>query len=367
MSIYTIGIPRLFYEDFKVADVEDLVKWLKGKSEFSVDTETEFNTRNKKSLANPYESKVLLLQIGDYETQFVIDPNTTDIQFLKPYFEDKNVCKLLVNAFFDLRFFYHWGWDVQNIYDCFLAELSLTLGQDRPKGYRGLGQMCERYLGVHLNKEIRGQIHYRGLDDAVLRYAADDVKYLSQIRDKQALEVNKMQLGGTLQLENRFILTLAKVSYKGFKIDSNKILEISDKNKLLALELKQKLNDYVLILDFDEFIDKQLDIFQDKVSIKINWDSPKQVVKLFKKIGINCQIRDKKTGEMKDSVDGKHLNRQKSKFPILKIYLEYKEVQKEITTYGEKFIKNNLCPVTNRFHSEFFPILETGRISSSNP
>jgi hypothetical protein len=58
----------------------------------------------------------------------------------------------------------------------FLAELSLTLGKNMPKGYRGLGQMAERYCGVHLNKEVRGQIHYRGLDDTVLRYAAEDVK-----------------------------------------------------------------------------------------------------------------------------------------------------------------------------------------------
>lgn len=365
--IYTIGIPRLFsYEDFKVAEVSDLIKWLQGRTWFNVDTETEYEEK-KKGISNPYQHKVLLLQIGDKDTQFVIDPNTTDIQFLKPYFEDKNICKLMVNAFFDLRFFFHWGFEVRNVYDCFLAELSMTLGKDLPKGSRGLGAMAEKYCGVKLNKEVRGQIHYRGLDDTVLRYAADDVKYLDDIRSKQALEINKLQLENTLKLENRFILTLAKISYKGFKVDSKKVLQICEENKVCSLELQKKLNEYVVKFGDPDFVDNQIDLFTAGTNCNINWASPKQVTKLFKKLGINCQIRDKKTGKMKDSVDGKHLNRQKSKFEVLPIYLEYKETQKEITTYGEKFIKDNLCPVTNRMHSEFFPILETGRISSSNP
>lgn len=365
--IRTIGIPRLFeYEDFKVSTVDELINWLKDKKELQIDTETEYDEK-KKGIANPYEQKVLLLQIGDFKDQFVIDPNVIDISFLKPYFEDKNIIKVLTNAFFDLRFFYHWGFNVKNIYDCFLVELSLTLGQDKPKGYRGLGQMAERYCRVHLDKDIRGQIHYRGLDDTVLRYSANDVKYLSLIKEKQLIEVSKLGIENTIKLENRFILTLAKISYKGFKVDAKKVLEICESNKIEALKLKQKLNDYVVNLGDSDFIEDQLDLFNTTPACTINWDSPKQVVKLFKKLGVNCTIKDKKTGKDKDSVDGKHLNRQKFKFAVLPIYLEYKETQKEITTYGEKFIKNNLSPVTGRMHSEFFPILETGRISSSNP
>lgn len=367
MAIYTFGIPRLFeFEEFKIGKVSEFIKWIESKSEVSVDSETEYNQK-KKGIASPYTEKMLLLQIGDFNDQWLFDPNTFDISFLKKYFEDKNLCKLFVNSFFDLRFLYHKGFAVQNVYDCFLAELSLTLGQDRPKGYRGLGQMCDRYCGVHLDKDIRGQIHYRGLDDTVLRYSANDVKYLSLIKEKQLIEVNKMNLENTIKLENRFILTLAKISYKGFKVDPVKVLKIAEENKVIALGLEQKLNDYVIGLGDPNFIDNQVDLFTGGNSCNINWDSPKQVVKLFKTLGINCQIRDKKTGKMKDSVDGKHLQRQKSKFEVLPIYLEYKETQKEITTYGEKFIKNNLCPITNRMHSEFFPILETGRISSSNP
>jgi len=368
--IRTIGIPRLFsYQDFRSSDVSELMTWLKDKKELQIDTETEFNTRNKKALSNPYEQKVLCLQIGDKDNQWIIDPNTTNIQFLKPYFESKEIVKVMCNAFFDLRFFYHWGFNVKNVYDIFLAELSLTLGQNKPKGYRGLGSMTERYCDAHLNKEVRGQIHYRGLDDTVLRYAAEDVKYMSEIKAKQAIEITNKGLENTIKLENRFILTLAKVSYKGFKVDSVQVLKICQENKVLSGQLQAKLNQFVINLgsNYNEFISKQGDLFNEGPTTNINWASPKQVVKLFKKLGINCTIRDKKTGKDKDSVDGKHLNKQKSKFPILPIYLEYKEVEKEITTYGEKFIKDNLCPVTNRMHSEFFPILETGRISSSNP
>ncbi len=369
--IKLIGIPRLIpADDMQESTVGELIDWLKDKKEWQFDSETDLNTRNKKSIANPYEQKVLCIQIGDYDNQFLLDPNVVDVQFLKPYFEDKEVCKIMTNASFDLRFLYHYGFKVRNVYDCFLAELSITLGQDRPKGYRGLGQMVERYCGYKLDKTVRGEIQARGLDDTVLRYSAEDVKYMSEIKAKQALVIAELGLENTIRLENRFILTLARISYKGFKVDAKKILQISADNKILCAELKTKLNDFVINLGDLQFLDKQMDLFSEQVTCKINWRSSQQVVALFQKLGINTLVRDKKSsipGAMKHSVEGKHLSRQKKDFPILVTYLEYKEVEKEISTYGEKFVLDNVNPVTGKMHSEFFPILETGRISSSNP
>jgi DNA polymerase-1 len=51
----------------------------------------------------------------------------------------------------------------------------------------------------------------------------------------------------------------------------------------------------------------------------------------------------------------------------LPIYLKYKGIQKEMSTYGEDFLRNNLNPVTGRIHSEYFQLADTGRITSSNP
>ena len=81
----------------------------------------------------------------------------------------------------------------------------------------------------------------------------------------------------------------------------------------------------------------------------------------------NLTVKDKKTSKDKDSVDIKSLKRQIEKSSILPTYIRYKELEKEISTYGEDFIKDNLNKVTKRIHSEFFPLADTGRVNSSNP
>ena len=363
--IYLISNQLRLFEDLEItnASIKECLDYFKNKDIIEVDTETEYNKRNPKHLPNPYENKVLCLQLGDKDNQFIIDPNEIDIQPLKELFEDKNKLKILCNSFFDLRFIHHWGFKVKNIYDIFLAEMLLTLGKDMPKGYRSLEQMGERYLGIIVSKEVRGQIHWRGLDETVIKYAAGDVTHLNNIRLKQLEQIKEYNLEVALDLENRFAIVLSHISYKGFKIDINKWRTVYNNNVLKLQEYSLKLDNYLIENNLHKYID--ITLF-DKRS-KVNWASSKQVVPLFQDLGIDTKTRDKDTGEIKDSVEGKHLLRQKSKFPILPIYLRYKEIQKEISTYGETFLFQNLNPVTGRVHSEFFQLVDTGRISSSNP
>jgi DNA polymerase-1 len=349
--------------DIQLSTIDLCLKYFKDKSIIEVDTETGTNTRNPKQLPNPYETPVLSLQLGDKNNQFVIDPNTIDIQPLKVLFEDETKTKIFCNSFFDLRFLWHWGFKTKTIYDIFLAEMLLTLGKNLPKGYRGLEQMGQRYLNIEINKNIRGQIHWRGLDDDVVRYAANDVAHMNDIRIEQLKKIKEYELEVALELENRFAIVLSHISYKGFKIDPTKWLKVAADNKLKLKEVLAQLDKYLV----DNKLYKYIDITLFDQRSNINWNSSKQVVKLFKDLGINTLVRNKQTGEMEDSVDGIHLSRQKNKFPILPIYLKYKEVQKELSTYGEKFLKDNLNPVTKRIHSEYFQLVDTGRISSNNP
>lgn len=362
--IYLISTQQRLYEsDIQLSTIDDCISYFKDKEIIEVDTETEYNKRNPKHLPNPYENKVLSLQLGDRYNQFVIDPNTIDISPLKILFEDNTKIKIFCNSFFDLRFIHHWGFKVKNIYDIFLAEMLLTLGKELPKGYRGLEQMAKRYLDIELSKEVRGQIHYRGLDDTVIRYAANDVAHMNNIRERQLYGIKEYNLETALELENRFSIILSHISYKGFKIDQVKWFEVAQNNKEKLVLKAKELDNYLIENNLHKYIDITL---WEKRS-NINWGSSQQVVKLFKDLGIDTKTRDKQTGKIKDSVEGKHLSKQKSKFTILPIYLRYKELQKEISTYGETFLKENINPITGKVHSEFFQLVDTGRISSSNP
>lgn len=105
--------------------------------------------------------------------------------------------------------------------------------------------------------------------------------------------------------------------------------------------------------------------------MEINWNSPKQVAELFEEIGIPVRIIDTEKSTdghtvHKYSVGKAHLKKYSSQYPIVKEYLEYKELKKLVSSYGEKFLRH-VNPVSGRVHTSFYQILDTGRISSSGP
>lgn len=356
-------------DGIKLCGIEHAANYFKHKDIIEVDTETEFCTwdmeknSKKRRLPDPYTSKVLSLQLGDADNQFVIDCSTVNfIPFIKPLFEDPTKVKIFTNAFFDLRFIFHWGINIKNVVDIFLQEMILTRGLKKPKGYRSLDGMCRRYLGIELNKDIRGQIHWRGLDSTVIKYAGEDVAHQNKIRILQLHKLKELNLLEYAKLENRYVISLAKTSYKGFKINTEKWLKVEAENTIKLNEYRQKLDNWV-IENAPKYSEHTL--FDTRCIIK--WTSSNQVKPLMRDLGIDIEIRDKKTGKEKESVELKLLKKQSEKSDILPIYIKYKELAKEISTYGKQFLEKNLNPVTGRVHSEFFQILDTGRISSNRP
>lgn len=369
--IYLIGKDSLIESPiYQKSTPEECLEYFKDKLEIQVDCETEYNKRVKDYLPNPYEHRVLSFQVGDRDNQFVIDTSIYDYSFLKPLMEDTSKVKILANSFFDLRFLLYKGIRTKNIYDAFLGEMLLTLGKDMPKGYRSLEQMALRYCNIQLNKEIRGQIHYRGLDDTVIKYCAEDVSFMQDIKDRQTILIENDNLQSALKLENNFISVLAEVSYRGLPINVEDWLEVSRANKVKLKFILEELNQTIVNTpELNKFTNAASTglLFEDMKSCTLNWKSAKQTLPLFQQLGVNTTSKNKQSGEENDSVDLKILYKQINKHPLISVYIRYKELEKEISTYGEDFLKNNLNLVTRRIHSEFFPIVDTGRISSSSP
>jgi DNA polymerase I-like protein with 3'-5' exonuclease and polymerase domains len=367
MKFFITNQKTLFEDEYiKSCTIQHCVDYFSNEKIIEVDTETEFCTWDinidplKRRLPDPYTSKVLTLQLGNRFNQFVIDCESVDfIPYVKPLFENPNILKIFTNAFFDLRFIFHWGINTKNICDIFLNEIILTRGLTKPKGYRSLGGMTERYLGIKLNKEVREEIQTRGLDTTVIMYASEDVRYMSRIKELQDVELMKQNLHKYAELESRYIISLARTSYKGFKLNKEKWLKVEAANKML---LRKYIN------DLDEWVIQnapQKDTLFPICTIK--WTSSEQVVPFMKSLGIDVEVPDKDKGGIKESVEIKLLLKQLDKSPILPLYIKFKEVSKELTTYGSKFLIKNLNPVTKKVHSEFYPILDTGRISSNKP
>lgn len=314
---------------------------------------------------DPYTCQVLTWQFGDRENQLVIDmtPNSAWM-LVKTIFNSllTNRLFLLQNAKFDLRFLMKEGIYLNNIYDTFLAEQVLYNGIKFHK--KALDALVERYTDGQVDKSIRGNIHKVGLTYQVIKYAADDVKYLHDIRDKQMELIIEKDLERVLSLENQFVSVLAYTELCGMPIDHDKWLKKCEEDLKLRDEAIEAMNNWLVSNTGQQFLNPQLDIFGNQ-SIAVNWASPQQVIPVMKEQGLDLKVKDKDTGKLKDSVDAKVLLPQINKSPIVPLYLAYSKADKVVTTYGKEFLKS-ANKATGRIHTSYTQIRDTGRISSGD-
>lgn len=347
---------------FKDVDLNSLLNLITEKNYIiQVDTETEG--------LDAYTKKIILLQIGNKENQIVIDWRyvTDDVKnILKLFFKRKDLLFIFHNAKFDLKFLYLQSIIPENVGDTYLAECVLHLAKD-PKIYKkGLDFLAKKYLNVDLDKTVRSKIQYHNLSLEIIEYAAEDVMYLEDIYTIQKELLIKNDLLETYKLEAAYVRVLAYMELCGIKLDLEAWNNRINSDKAKYNELIQQLNQKVLEdpQRFSKFIDRQLDLFRPGLSTTINWQSPTQIIKVFKTIeGLDLKTRDKITGMMKESVDAKVIKPQKDKHPILPIYLEFKNIQKLLSTYGENWI-SHINPVSGRIHTSYNQMMNTGRLSS---
>lgn len=336
----------------KFATPQELKDYFKQHKEIDFDTETEG--------MDPYTCRLLSSQYGDSENQFVVDHNTISIKEFKELLSNKDICINMQNAKFDLRFLYKEGIVPSKVYDTYLAERVLNTGIKNARA--GLDHLVYKYCKQEMDKSIRGNIHKEGLSSKVILYAAKDVAYLSEIKRKQLIKLEELELLKTIELDNLYVLVLAYIEFSGFKLDIEKwkLKMNQDKNKLL--EYTNKLNDWVVNSNHKKYIQSQLDLFSSDLKCTISWSAPKQVIPLFKDLGINTLVKDSDTGKMKDSIDAKVISPQVKKSELLPIYLDYKSAEKVVSTYGESFLRT-INPITKRIHTTFRQIMDTGRLS----
>lgn len=335
-----------------IQDYKQVLDYFEDIEFIGVDTETEG--------FDPYTKDVLLLQLGTAKDQFVIDVTTIPIKYFKRLLESTNKTFLFQNAKFDLRFLLYHGIVVNRVYDTYLAESVLFTGI--PTVRKALDVLVTKYVGESLDKSIRSKIHSEGNSLRVIKYAAQDVEYLEQIMNKQLIELKDKQLYKALELDNQFVKVLAYTEYCGLYLNKEKWMQKMEKDNLHLAEASKKLDAFIVNNNFIEFIDPQLTLFSSEKRCNINWASSKQVIPLMKKLGVNTKVTDKKSGDLKDSVEATVLQSQLDKSPFIPMYLEYKSAEKVVSTYGKNWL-DQINPVTGRIHSSYNQILTTGRLS----
>lgn len=354
--------PRLFndLEDIEYRDLDFCIQYFKNIKYIGLDTET--------TGFSPHSNKLLLVQLGTFDDQFVID-NSIDYTLLKPLLEDNSKVFLLHNAKFDLRFFYKLGIKIPNIYDTFLAEAILTTGYGNDDdlnltstnlgvGLLGLKDICKKYLNIELDKSVRGLIH-KGNSYTVIKYAADDVKYLEVLMHKQLVEINKYELNAVLNLENSVVKVFALMEYNGINLDTEIWLKVAEKTKESLNNIEDKCDDILLTTQLSKKYKAPIQgnlFFTDRArKTYVNWSSPTQKLKILKELGLNI-----------NSTADKDLSLSINKHTLIPLLREYNKYAKLVSSFGESVLEF-IEPSTNKLHPEIRQILSTGRISMKNP
>lgn len=348
-------------ELYKIISVEESLRLLNSLNVVGLDTET--------TGLDPWTKELKSIQLGNYNFQIVIDTTTIKPTLYKEYLESN---RLFVgwNLKFDLKFLFKQNIVPRNVWDGYLAEKLMWLGY--PPGIHSLSLKAagENYLNIELDKSVRGKIIYAGLTEDVIAYSANDVKYLEKIMELQRIELAKKGLEKAIIYENKFVLPLAYCEYCGIKLDADKWKAKMQKDKQRVTTALDNCNKWLLENEPNSeyiFIDRQGDIFNGfnlEPQVKLNWNSAKQLIPLFKKYGVNVTTEDKVKGGTKDSIDAKSLKPQKDKCSLIPLYLEYKEAIKVTSTYGENFLKQ-INPISGRIHTNYQQMgADTTRLTS---
>ena len=364
--IYLVTLNQELFDNdaYKIISVKESLEILEPLQIVGLDTET--------SGLDCWTKELLSVQLGCRDFQVVIDCKTIDILQYKEYLESD---RLFIgwNLKFDLKFLYRKFIIPKNVYDGYLAEKMQWVGY--PSGMHSLSLKSAgyEYLGIELDKSVRGKIIYQGLNTETIIYSANDVAYLEDIRNKQLERLKEKDLLTALEYENRFVRVLAYIEYCGVKLDIERWKKKMDSDKKILNEKLKILNKWVEehYPNNEQFckIDLQGDLFREEAfdtdpKCIINWNSPQQVIPLLEAEGLDLLVKDKETGRMKKSVDAKVIKPQKDKSDIVQPYTEFSEAQKVVSTYGEEFIKQ-INPISSRLHTQYNQIgADTYRVTS---
>src|SRR3982751_6206345 len=163
----------------RVDEVERFLSQIADVKELALDTEGASFHR--------FLDRIYLLQLSTRERSAIIDPLPIGApKQLGDLLQDKSVEVVFHDADYDLRLLHQdYGWHIRSIFDTRIAAQLL--------GYTafGLAALLERFFDVKLDKKHqRADWSMRPLTEGMLDYAAQDTRFLLQLKDQLTAELD---------------------------------------------------------------------------------------------------------------------------------------------------------------------------------
>ena len=349
-----------FVSNYKVeginnyATVENCYNYLKTKTIIGIDIETSAKSpeifkefrRNKQFRPglDPYLTKIVMLQLGDFEKIFVIDVRCFSKEELKPLTNllnyNKNLTLIGQNLKFEQKHLkFNYGINFYKVKDIMIQEMCLYNGLTRSYSLAG---MAKEYLGVKsvndfslfdleskstlddeillnndylltpfeiadeeiIDKGTRMEfvtIYDKPFTEKQILYGSDDILYPLLISERQELgrilpnkEVYKpIKL---FDLENKMVLVNADMELNGMPFKQEIWKNIENKKHKEYLERLNILNSYIEQL-YSKFVEEP-NLFNFHRRCIIEWGSSKQVIELFRYLNICPKEFSKQTKKL---------------------------------------------------------------------
>lgn len=378
LNVYFVGDTK--YNSFRSSTVEECYQYLLKKPVISLDIETtrKFGGKyGKQEGLNPRLSEIVMLQIGTKDRQYVIDYRVTDVSRLMTLLTDSAKTIVGQNIKFEyVHLLHNENVRINKVYDTMIVEQILFNGLSPGVSLKALN---EKYLSITVDKSTALEflsIGSKPFTEKQVLYGAEDILYPLLIRDYQLDDAYTKDVTNCINLEMLFTEVLGDIEYKGMHFDTDVWTSTYEENLKEFKQLERELDKYVLTRHAaSQFIDRQYNLFSSEKKTTISWTSSKQVIGFFKFLRVCPLETSKTTGNLAYTVNAKVLSAslntinksvQEHVKELILLYLKFKKREQACTTFGISFFKH-INPVTNRLHSSYRQILNTGRISSKNP
>jgi len=307
---------------------------------------------------DPHIGRLRLIQLATPNGVYIVDLNRftngdkkrgEDLESLRQLLTSSRPIKIAHNAKFDAKFIKHnLGVDIGGLFDTLLASQIVSAGDIEER--HGLEAIAGRYLNETVDKSERLSNWEFELSEAQLQYAARDAVVLIPLRDRLIEKIKALGLVRCAQLEFECVMPVVDLELAGFFMDKRRWLEqlaiVEEKRAELANELQEMLGEGVA----------QASLFGPPRA-NINLDSQQQVTEALNRLGI----------PVPDSTRNWKLQPLAAQYPVVAKLLEYRTMQKALTSYGQNMIEF-INPKTGRLHADFRQIgAPTGRFACTNP
>ena len=334
-----------------ITKLDECVLFLNTQSELAFDFEFDSNRFR-------YGYTLCLIQICAGSRCFIIEPFEFDSEELAPVFkifEDKKILKIVHSGGEDLRILQRLGYQAKNLFDTQVA--AQFLGHEKTS----LGNVLQQVLEIELDKKQQDSNWVkRPLSPEQIKYAANDVLYLSELREKLLDE-----LSGKNELD-WFNEEMAHLNNFTFLEEKKDPISRDDRKAFSVVEL------FILrgLLEFRESVAKNLNrpvyqIFKDDYAREIvreplilrDWPSNKQSLTNLRNLDFQHRIQDEyyhlkkeaetydfsKNPDVQPRQDGElRMTPQKRQENELKYLAVFKPLKDSLSEDYNVFIANNV-------------------------